>query len=82
MVGKFISPREVQVHDVLIDGIMPVIRGLNEVKLSSRGGGGNTIRNILTSPSGISEDDVFDVDPYASALTTRMTQEPDSWNNT
>ena len=53
----FTTRQEVQVHDVLIDGIMPVIRGLNEVKLSSRGGGGNTIRNILTSPlSGISED--------------------------
>lgn len=77
----FTTRQEVQVHDVLIDGVMPVIRGLNEVQLSSRGGGGNTIRNILTSPdSGVSDDEAFDVDPYAIALTSRMIHEPDSWN--
>ncbi|MDA1353558.1 MAG: sulfurtransferase TusA family protein [bacterium] len=77
----FTTRQEVQVHDVKIDGVMPVIRGLNEVQLSSRGGGGNTIRNILTSPdSGVSLDEVFDVDPYAIALTTRMIHETDSWN--
>ena len=77
----FTTRQEVQIHDVLIDGILPAIRGLLEVGLSTRGGGGNTIRNILTSvDSGISELDVFDVDPYAVALTSRMVQEEDSWN--
>lgn len=77
----FTTRQEVQVHNVLIQNALNVIRGLNEVGLSSRGGGGNTIRNILTSPlSGIEEGEVFDVDPYAIALTTRMIAEPDSWN--
>ena len=77
----FTTRQEVQIHDVLIDGILPSIRGLLEVGLSTRGGGGNTIRNILTSvDSGISEEDVFDVDPYAIALTSRMVHEDDSWN--
>jgi sulfite reductase (ferredoxin) len=77
----FTTRQEIQLHDVLIDGIMPVIRGLLEVDLSTRGGGGNTIRNILTPPdSGVNPDDVFDVDPYAIALTTRMINEEDSWN--
>ncbi|NQY75064.1 MAG: nitrite/sulfite reductase, partial [Candidatus Margulisbacteria bacterium] len=77
----FTTRQEVQVHDVLIQNVMTVIRGLNEVKLSSRGGGGNTIRNILTSvDSGISPDEEFDVDPYAMALTTRLINETDSWN--
>ena len=77
----FTTRQEVQVHDVLIDGVMSVLRGLNEVDLSSRGGGGNTVRNILTSvDSGISKDEVFDVDPYAVALTTRMIAEADSFN--
>lgn len=77
----FTTRQEVQVHNVLIQDVMKVIRGLNEVDLSSRGGGGNTIRNILTSPlSGIEDGEVFDVDPYAIELTTRLINEPDSWN--
>lgn len=77
----FTTRQEVQVHDVLIQNVMNVIRGLNEVDLSSRGGGGNTIRNILTSPmSGVEKGEAFDVDPYAIALTTRMINEDDSWN--
>ncbi len=77
----FTTRSEIQVHEVLIQDVMTVIRGLLEVGLSTRGGGGNTIRNILTpSVSGIQPGEVFDVDPYAIALTTRMIQEPDSWN--
>lgn len=77
----FTTRSEIQVHEVLIQNVMKVIRGLREVNLSSRGGGGNTIRNILTSPdSGITEDTIFDVDPYAISLTSRLISEPDSWN--
>jgi len=77
----FTTRQEVQVHEVLLQDVMNVIRGLNEVDLSSRGGGGNTIRNILTSPtSGVDKNEAFDVDPYAIALTTRMINETDSWN--
>jgi sulfite reductase (ferredoxin) len=77
----FTTRSEVQVHEVLIQDVLKVIRGLSEVGLSSRGGGGNTIRNILTSPvSGVEIGEAFDVDPYAMALTTRMIHEADSWN--
>eukprot|EP01046_Picozoa_sp_COSAG06_P066973 COSAG06_NODE_17141_length_959_cov_1.013953_2_plen_152_part_01 len=43
----FTTRQEVQVHNVLVQDVMKVIRGLGTVGLSSRGGGGNTIRNIL-----------------------------------
>lgn len=77
----FTTRQEVQVHNVLVQDVLAVIRGLHTVGLSTRGGGGNTIRNILTPPlSGIDPAEVFDVDPYAIALTTRMIAEPDSWN--
>lgn len=77
----FTTRAEVQVHDVLIENVMNAIRELLDSGLSTRGGGGNTIRNILTSPdSGIASDEAFDVDPYAMALTTRMINEEDSWN--
>ncbi|MBG91188.1 MAG: sulfite reductase subunit beta (hemoprotein) [Actinobacteria bacterium] len=77
----FTTRCEVQVHNVLLQNVIKVIRGLNEVGLSSRGGGGNTIRNILCpSKSGVDPDEAFDVTPYTVALTTRMIQEEDSWN--
>jgi sulfite reductase (ferredoxin) len=77
----FTTRQEVQIHDAKIDQLMAIIRGLNEVELSSRGGGGNTIRNILTSPdSGVDPETEFDVDPYAMELTTRLINEEDSWN--
>jgi sulfite reductase (ferredoxin) len=77
----FTTRSEVQVHDVKIENVLNVIYELLEVGLSTRGGGGNTIRNILTSSdSGVSTEEAFDVDPYAIALTTRMIHEADSWN--
>ncbi len=73
--------QDVQIHYARVENLLHVIRGLNEVGLSTRGGGGNTIRNILTpQESGIDPTEEFDVDPYAIALTTRLIGEPDSWN--
>ncbi len=75
------SRQEIQMHYVDLDNIVPVIRGLKTVGLSPRGGGGNTVRNIMAQEdAGIAQDEVFDVSPYAVALTTRMIEEPDSWN--
>ena len=45
----FTTRQEVQIHELRIENVMASIRGL-KIELSSRGGGGNTIRNILTSP--------------------------------
>lgn len=73
--------QEIQLHYVLIDSLIPVIRELKTVGLSSRGGGGNTVRNIMAQEdAGIAEDEAFDVFPYAIALTSRFLAEPDSWN--
>ncbi|NOX89172.1 MAG: sulfite reductase subunit beta (hemoprotein) [Calditrichaeota bacterium] len=72
--------QEIQIHDVDLNGIVPVIRSLYDVGLSSRGGGGNTIRNIMASwDSGIAHGEIFDVTPYAVALTERFIAESDSW---
>jgi len=72
--------QEFQVHDVALDDVLPVMRELLQVGLASRGGGGNTVRNILISPdAGVSLDEVFDPSPYAFALTSRLIAEADSW---
>ena len=72
--------QEIQVHDLPLDAVIPVMRTLVALGLTSRGGGGNTVRNITASwDSGIASDEVFDVAPYAVELTTRMIAMPDSW---
>ena len=69
-----------QIHYVALEDIVTVIRQLHEAGLVTRGGGGNTVRNITASwDAGISEDEVFDVTPYALSLTNRLIAEPDSW---
>ncbi|HCL57138.1 MAG TPA: sulfite reductase subunit beta (hemoprotein) [Spirochaetia bacterium] len=72
--------QEIQIHDVDLKDIVFILRELKKTGLSSRGGGGNTVRNITASPeSGIDPEEVFDVAPYAYSLTTRFLAEEDSW---
>ena len=72
--------QEFQIHDVALENVVTVMRALLAAGLATRGGGGNTVRNIMLSPdSGVSRDEVFDPSPYAFALTTRLIAEGDSW---
>ena len=72
--------QEFQIHDVEPGNVLAVMRDLLTAGLASRGGGGNTVRNILVSPdAGVGIDEVFDPSPYAFALTSRLMAEPDSW---
>lgn len=70
-----------QIHNVRLEDTVKVIKGLFDVGLSTRGGGGNTVRSIIASvDSGIDPDEPFDVAPYAVGLTSALVEEPDSWN--
>ena len=72
--------QEVQIHDVLLDDIITVLNELLSVGLATRGGGGNTVRNIIANKdSGIDPGEVFDVEPYAITLSSQLISEPDSW---
>ncbi len=72
--------QEIQVHDVPLENMVPLIRDLSAIGLATRGGGGNTVRNILASwDSGIAADEVFDVTPHAVELTSRLIALGDSW---
>jgi len=73
--------QEFQLHDLALDQVIPVLRALAPAGLSSRGGGGNTVRNIMVSPeAGVGPDEVFDPSPHAFALTERLIAESDSWS--
>jgi sulfite reductase (ferredoxin) len=72
--------QEFQIHDIALEHVIPSMRELLEFGLAARGGGGNTVRNVLVSPdAGVGVDEVFDPSPYAFALTTRLIAEADSW---
>ena len=72
--------QEIQIQNLDLDEVEPILNELQQIGLSTKGGGGNTIRNILVSSnSGISADEVFDTTPYAMELTTRLIAEPDSY---
>jgi sulfite reductase (ferredoxin) len=72
--------QEIQIHHIAIEQVKTILPELQTVELSSKGGGGNTVRNILVDiNSGISADETFDVLPYAVDLTTRLIAELDSF---
>ncbi len=71
---------EIQIHHTHLVDVISIARELKEVGLSMKGGGGHTIRNIWTNhDSGICPDELFDVQPYALALTARLIAEADSF---
>ncbi|MCM8833090.1 MAG: nitrite/sulfite reductase, partial [Candidatus Omnitrophica bacterium] len=72
--------QEIQLHNIKLEDTAKIMKELLKIGLSTRGGGGNTVRNIIGShDSGISENEIFDITPYVVALTERMIQESDSW---
>lgn len=71
---------EVQILNLDLKNVQNVLTQLQEAGLATKGGGGNTIRNIIVSEfSGIDPDEAFDATPYAMALTSEMVAEADSY---
>lgn len=71
--------QDVQIHGVRIEDTLAVLKALSQVNLTTRGGGGNTIRNITAcAEAGICRHEAFDVSPYAVALTERFMMDPRS----
>ncbi len=72
--------QDIQVHDVTIDNIHPALVDLYSAGLSSKGGGGNTLRNITAcADAGVCPLETFDVTPHANALTELMLRDPVSF---
>ncbi|MDH4100445.1 MAG: nitrite/sulfite reductase, partial [Nitrospirota bacterium] len=69
--------QDIQLHWVRLDGTVKAMESLNEVSLATRGGGGNTVRNVTACPyAGVCPEEVFDVTPYSVALTEMLIQHP------
>ncbi len=73
--------QDLQIHRADIADTPTILDRLLEVELSSRGGGGNTVRNISACPrAGVCESEAFDVTPHAFALTEYLIRERGNFN--
>jgi len=73
--------QDLQIHGVKIDDTPAILERLLEAGLSTRGGGGNTVRNVAVCPfAGVDADEAFDVTPYALALTEYLIRERSSFS--
>jgi len=67
------SRQDLQMHDIPAARVIGAVAASDRLGLPFKGGGGNTYRNMLVSAdSGLSEDSVLDVYPYAHALNSAM----------
>ena len=65
--------QDVQVHRVLIDDVAAALAELFAAGLSTKGGGGNTVRNITgCCDAGVCVQEAFDVSPHLIALTEAL----------
>ena len=72
--------QDIQVHRVLLDQIHPALMELHATGLSTRGGGGNTVRNITGCyDAGVCVRETFDVSPYVIGLTESLLPDPLSY---
>jgi sulfite reductase (ferredoxin) len=66
--GHVTTRQAIQIHFVMLEDAPKVMRRLAEVGITTREACGHTVRNITADPlTGIAEDCVFDVTPYAEA---------------
>jgi len=72
--------QDIQVHRVVVEAIHPALTALATAGLSTKGGGGNTVRNITgCGDAGVCADEVFDVTPHVLALTEFLLNDPQSF---
>lgn len=69
--------QNVQLHFVRLRDVEPVMRALAAAGLTTREACGNAVRNVTTCVfAGVSPTEVFDVTPYAEALTRHFLRHP------
>jgi sulfite reductase beta subunit-like hemoprotein len=75
--GHITTRQNVQFHFVKVHDAERAMRQLAQVGLTTREACGNSVRNVTGCPyAGVAEDEVFDVTPYAEALTRYFLRHP------
>src|SRR5262249_24349255 len=68
--GHITTRQNLQFHFVALHDVPPAMQHLADAGLTTREACGNSVRNIRACPyAGVAADEVFDVTPYAEALT-------------
>ena len=75
--GHVTTRQAIQLHFITLEDVPALMRRLAEVGVTTREACGNTVRNVTADPlSGIAEDTVFDVTPYAEATLRYFLRNP------
>src|SRR5215468_8374656 len=75
--GHITTRQNIQFHFVKLHDVEPAMRRLADAGLTTREACGNSVRNITACPyAGVAADEVFDVTPYAEALTRFLLRHP------
>jgi sulfite reductase beta subunit-like hemoprotein len=75
--GHITTRQNIQFHFVKLHDVEPALRRLAEDGLTTREACGNSVRNITACPyAGVAGDEIFDVTPYAEALTRFLLRHP------
>ena len=76
----FTTRQDIQVHNVPLEGIADGLVALQAAGMSSKGGGGNTVRTITScADTGVCAHGAFDVAPHVVALTEFLQPDPLSY---
>ncbi len=77
----FTTRQDIQIHRVKIEETPQILYKLLDGGHSPRGGGGNTVRNILNSPqAGVNPEEAFDTTPHMIALSEYLLKYRSSFN--
>jgi sulfite reductase beta subunit-like hemoprotein len=75
--GHITTRQNLQFHFMPLSAVEPAMRHLAAAGLTTREACGNSVRNIVACPyAGIAQDEIFDVTPYAEALTRYLLRHP------
>ena len=75
--GHITTRQNVQYHFMKLHDVEPAMRRLADAGLTTREACGSAVRNITACPfAGVAADEVFDVTPYAEALTRHLLRHP------
>jgi sulfite reductase (NADPH) hemoprotein beta-component len=75
--GHITTRQNLQLHFVKLHEVEAAMRRLAEAGLTTREACGNSVRNVTACPlAGVAADEVFDVTPYAEALTRHFLRHP------
>ncbi|MBI3726550.1 nitrite/sulfite reductase [bacterium] len=75
--GHLTTRQNLQFHFMRLHDVEHAMRRLGEAGLTTREACGNAVRNVTCCPyAGVAEDELFDVTPYAEAITRHLLRHP------